>query len=196
MSAPQKTTNRIVPEIAVLGSVHDVNKGAATTPSARRRAADKLRKEAAKKDNPEPTQFQLQTITEQTQPSEQDLLTQDRARSNAERHLLNITIALPRACHLDKDLLRDMAELFKDKDSLPTSEDESYKDDYARRQAVYQIMKAREVNLWERKGESAYWAVTAGRKFDMRTALVSKFNSKANGMSDIPPNRLLRSSVC
>ena len=150
--------------------------------SARKRKAKKNRAEIAKDDEPQQSNEQPRRDAPQ---EDQDPLTQDRRRANAERHLLNITIALPRACHLNEVRLREMAYLFRHKDALPGSEAERAEDDYARRQAVFEIMQAREKYLWERKGESVHWAVTASHKFDIQAALVSTFNSNANSKTAI-----------
>ena len=189
MSTPRKTTARIVPKIAVSANLHKVNKGAATTVSARKRAAKKLREKAATNDKFQPIQRQLETVTEQIQPNEaqedQDLLTEDRRRSNAELHLLNITMALPHACHISQQRLQEMTDLFAKKDTLPTTKEERDQDDHARRNAVYEIMQARENCLWEHKGEAMRWIVTASPKSDIRAALVQKFNSRANSMTAV-----------
>ena len=117
-------------------------------------------------------------------------------RSDAEQLLLSNTIGLPHACRLKKEQVQKMTKLFEKKEALPVDQSECDRDDNARRVAVYEIMLARERNLWEPKGEAIRWAVTAGPNIDIQAALSNKFRSKEQSMIALPSHELQSSLVC
>ena len=125
--------------------------------------------------------------------SDRIYLFRDRARAKAERRLLAHTRGLPQQCLIKRDRMRLFEKLFEAKETLPETDAERRNDDIARRNAVEEIMQAREAKGWEVEGEAARWQIGNGGQndLDIEAELNKKFTSEYLSMTTYPSHRAI-----
>ena len=112
------------------------------------------------------------------------ILKQHNARTKAERALFAFTKLLPHKCRIDADPKRmlEFNRLFGQKAPLLNDPNERAKDDMVRRNAIAEIMRAREAAGFEPVDEAAKWT---DLELDITEELKAKLTSKYFGMSNL-----------
>ena len=105
-------------------------------------------------------------------------------RTKAERRLFESTKLLPHKCRIDADPGRmlEFNRLFGQKAPLLENPHERYNDDVARRNAIADLMKAREAAGFEPFNEAGKWTDLG---LDITKELKAKLTSKYFGMSNL-----------